>query len=335
MTGLAELPDGKVISGSEYGSLILWEGNLVKAHLVLDVKTKAPLHKGMIEVVYFDQHEELFITAGGDGYIKWWKFADIDNAEADETLEVAIQPVKEKVIRDEGNRGEPAYIVNMIKGHDHWLIADGKGKIWKMNIDNMHVTEITHFHSKRVQDLCLPPINAALTVGEDGQVKLWDYVRDREFYSHRFVGRGTCADMVPYAEANQGRAFAVGFDNGIVRILLLSQSDFVILKAFKAHDSSVIRVKYAPDNTMFVTASVDGEIFFFLVSGQDNLQKYEPLCMVKVPSGEEDQPTQINDLRWDSTSQKILVGCQNGRVYEYARPRGQNIDNAETFLVDT
>lgn len=36
VTGFAELPDGKIVSGSEYGTLILWEGNLVKAHLVLD-----------------------------------------------------------------------------------------------------------------------------------------------------------------------------------------------------------------------------------------------------------------------------------------------------------
>ena len=88
VTGFAELPDGKIVSGSEYGSLILWEGNLVKAHLVLDAPNKTPLHQGMIEVVYLDG--ETFITAGGDGYIKWWRFHDIDNAEADETIEVAI-----------------------------------------------------------------------------------------------------------------------------------------------------------------------------------------------------------------------------------------------------
>ena len=35
-SGYQELPDGKIVSGSEYGTIILWEGNLVKAHLVLD-----------------------------------------------------------------------------------------------------------------------------------------------------------------------------------------------------------------------------------------------------------------------------------------------------------
>ena len=36
VSGYAELPDGKVLSGTEQGNMILWEGNLVKAHLVLD-----------------------------------------------------------------------------------------------------------------------------------------------------------------------------------------------------------------------------------------------------------------------------------------------------------
>ena len=187
VTGVAELPDGKVLCGSEYGTLILWDGNLVKAHLVQDAAKKTPLHNGFIEVIMFDGDH--FITAGGDGYIKWWKFGDIDNAEADETLEVAIHPVREKVVRDAANGGVPAYIVSMIKGNDHWLIGDGKGKIWKMMIETMEVKLVTSFHSKRVRDLSVPhSINAALTLGEDGHVKLWDFVKDKQFYTRQFVG---------------------------------------------------------------------------------------------------------------------------------------------------
>ena len=88
VSGYHELPDGKVLSGTEQGTLILWEGNLVKAHLVLDQESKMPLHNGMIEVILFE--EDHFISAGHDGQIKWWSLAEIDNAEADEVLEVAI-----------------------------------------------------------------------------------------------------------------------------------------------------------------------------------------------------------------------------------------------------
>ena len=92
---------------------------------------------------------------------------------------------------------------------------------------------------------------------------MWDFVKDKQFYSRQFIGKGSCSDVMSYSDSNQGRVIAVGFDNGIVRILLVGSHDFMILKAFKAHDSKVVRVKYSPDNSMFVTASEDGDIFFF------------------------------------------------------------------------
>lgn len=45
---------------------------MIKAHLVLDEKLKTPLHTGPIEIVILEG--EHFITAGGDGFIRWWKF---------------------------------------------------------------------------------------------------------------------------------------------------------------------------------------------------------------------------------------------------------------------
>lgn len=136
----------------------------------------------------------------------------------------------------------------------------------------MTVTEIKHFHSGKIADLVIcQEQTAAISLGSDGQTKLWDIAKDREFYSKKFKGAGTCLDILPYSEANQGKVVAAGFDNGIVRILMLGSHDFQILKAFKAHDSAVVRVKYAPDNTMLATASKTGEIFFFLISGHDNL----------------------------------------------------------------
>lgn len=91
-----ELPDGKVVSGSEYGNLIVWEGQFVKAQLMLDEEAKTPLHKGMIEVLL--QDDDCFVSAGADGYIKWWKINEVDSAEAEEGLDVAIAPVKEILI---------------------------------------------------------------------------------------------------------------------------------------------------------------------------------------------------------------------------------------------
>ena len=98
-----------MISGTEYGSLIVWEGQFVKAHLVLDVENQTMLHQGMIEVIL--QDGEYFVTAGVDGYIKWWKVIDVDSAEADEGLDVALVPTKEILIAENEDGKNPAKIV--------------------------------------------------------------------------------------------------------------------------------------------------------------------------------------------------------------------------------
>lgn len=73
--------------------MILWEGNLVKAHLVLDRDAKTALHKGCIETIMLEN--DTIISAGTDGFLRWWSLAEIDAAEADEIPEIAIQPLKE------------------------------------------------------------------------------------------------------------------------------------------------------------------------------------------------------------------------------------------------
>jgi hypothetical protein len=50
--------------------MILWEGNLVKAHLVLNREQKTPLHTGGIETIMLEG--ETIVTAGTDGWIRWW-----------------------------------------------------------------------------------------------------------------------------------------------------------------------------------------------------------------------------------------------------------------------
>lgn len=174
VSGYHELPDGKVLSGTEQGTLILWEGNLVKAHLVLDQEAKTPLHNGMIEVILFENDQ--FITAAHDGYIKWWSLMEIDNAEADEVLEVAITPQKSTTVCTEA--GDYAQIINMVRGKDFWLIQDFKGRLWKLDCESLTSEIILDFHSGRINDMAISDAgNMSVTVGQDGNIKFWDYVR--------------------------------------------------------------------------------------------------------------------------------------------------------------
>ena len=64
--GFVELPDGKVLSGSEWGNMLLWEGGLIKVEI--SRKGKKTCHQGMIEQFFLDEGE--LITIGVDGYVK-------------------------------------------------------------------------------------------------------------------------------------------------------------------------------------------------------------------------------------------------------------------------
>ena len=64
--GYVELPDGKVLSGSEWGNMLLWEGGLIKVEITR--KGKKACHHGPIQQILLDEGE--LITVGCDGNIR-------------------------------------------------------------------------------------------------------------------------------------------------------------------------------------------------------------------------------------------------------------------------
>jgi len=61
--GYVELPDGKVLSGSEWGNMLLWDGGLIKVQI--GRKQKKPCHQGNIMQILLDEGE--LMTIGEDG----------------------------------------------------------------------------------------------------------------------------------------------------------------------------------------------------------------------------------------------------------------------------
>lgn len=95
IAAFVECPDGKVVSGTECGSLLLWEGNFIKCRFVRPGGESC--HDGYITYVDLDREERKIITAGTDGYIRWWHFDTIDTAEvdSDNSIDFEIMPVVE------------------------------------------------------------------------------------------------------------------------------------------------------------------------------------------------------------------------------------------------
>ena len=99
------------------------------------------------------------------------------------------------------------------------------------------------------------------------------------------------------SDANKGRVAAIGYDDGIVRIVSVNDRKVELGVVFKAHDCAVKSVRYSPSQTMLVACSEKGNIFFFEVNGLGDLALYDPICLVNLP----DSPI-VNDLKWDKNS---------------------------------
>jgi WD40 repeat protein len=110
VAAFVELPDGKVVSGTESGSLLLWEGNFIKARFVRGEGRLC--HDGEVTYVEFDREDKRLATAGKDGYIRWWDFHTVDSAEvdADHSMDFELTPLAEYFL------GEGKGIRSMVDG---------------------------------------------------------------------------------------------------------------------------------------------------------------------------------------------------------------------------
>lgn len=75
-------PDGKYLSTTEYGKMLLWEGNLIKCVISNNQEMNIDCHKGAINVIF--KKDDDIVTAGKDGYIRFWDYQTIMDSEGDD-----------------------------------------------------------------------------------------------------------------------------------------------------------------------------------------------------------------------------------------------------------
>jgi len=283
VTGYYIFPDGKVICGVETGKLLLWEGNLIKA--ILSISEDENCHTNcMIDVVKL--FEGQIVTAGRDGWVKFWDVDIIDNIEADDFYNAYIKPVNEfQIFSNDDEPGikeedkVPACILDIQFGDGFWLIHDANGKIFRYEPATAEKSIVLKTNSGKLVDMAICKYNdAACTIGQDGCVRLWDYINKQEYYSRQYRGEGTCLDWLNISSNSKDRIIAVGFKSGIVRLILFDQDGQKLLKAMKVHNTPISLIKFSPSGDYLVVISEIGEIFFFKCDHTNTLV-LKPLCI--------------------------------------------------------
>ncbi|KAM6447444.1 cilia- and flagella-associated protein 44 isoform 1-T1 [Liasis olivaceus] len=337
--GYVELPDGKVLSGSEWGNLLLWEGGLIKVELCRPGRKNC--HNGSVNQLILDEGE--VITVGSDGYIRVWDFETIDTADVvDDTGLVEMEHINELLV------GKNVHLNFMMKIHErgepYWYAQDFSGAIWKLDLSFSNVTHdpecLFTFHSGKIEAISVSPVTYIMaTTALDRSVRIYDFIDKVQLAEMKFKQGGTALTWAPTVVNPKGGIIAVGFQDGVVRIIELynpkglpviagrenvGDAALRLKQAFKPHVSVVTALAYECNGEMLATGSKDKTVFFFTVE-----DKYEPIGFISVPG-----PVQA--LQWSPHSHpesKLLILCQNGIVVQVPALNSMAYNAVSTYRI--
>ncbi|KAG8430441.1 hypothetical protein GDO86_020595 [Hymenochirus boettgeri] len=337
--GYVELPDGKVISGCEWGNMLLWEGGLIKVELCR--KGRRPCHNGTINQFVLDEGE--LITIGSDGSVRVWDFEMVDSADTvDDSGLLELEPMNELLV------GKNVNLRFMVKTTDNesllWFAQDSNGGIWKLDLSFTNITQdpecLYSFHSGNIRALDASPSTYLMaTTSLDCSVRIYDYIGNYPLVEMNFKQGGTSLAWAPRMVNPKGGLFTVGFEDGVVRILEVhttlgsrlvagrtdkQDAEITLRQAFKPHTAPVTALAYERNGEILATGSTDQTVFLFAVG-----ESYEPIGFIRVPGP-------VRELHWSPPSHEencLLVLCENGFAVQIPAPPAEKRDPLSTFEI--
>eukprot|EP00055_Hartaetosiga_balthica_P018003 m.126721 g.126721 ORF g.126721 m.126721 type:complete len:2101 (-) comp9436_c0_seq1:2135-8437(-) len=367
--GFVEFPDSKVLSGSEWGNLLLWEGGFIKCEIARKGKKKC--HCGAINVVMILDDGDV-ATAGEDGFIRIWDFEALDAADRPhDSPYFETQPIFERRV------GHGAKIQSMSiwtgetgeEGNNSiFLVQDMDGFYWKVDVAQSPTTRapkrVAHFTSGAVNGVSCSPSHTHLAVSgsEDGRVRILDIVRKKTLLSWstaEIPGLQCTSVLWPHQRAcESGRVVFAGFNDGIIRVFAITttateynmnaqhgtggatddaNSQFLALVHItKPFTGSVSHIVITSNGDMLVAACKETNQIFFL-----SLENSETCTLV--PVGFTTLTKTINSIRvvrdgeCEGTTNSmggvgyVLIGCDDATIIEMDIPPTFFRDSRSTF----
>lgn len=190
--GYAELPDGKVLSGTEWGNMLLWDGGLIQTEICR--KKGKPCHTGIIQQITLDEGD--IYTLGDDGSVRIWDFETIDTAEPNEEgARLEIEPLNELQV-GRGNVSLRCMVKDLEDESRLWYAQDSNGGIWKLDLGFTASSEtprqLFNFHAGVIHGIgCCPNSHLFATTADDGSIKIYNYLVGEILIQHKFKTPGT------------------------------------------------------------------------------------------------------------------------------------------------
>ena len=192
ISSFVEFPDGKVLCGTEHGTMLLWEGIFVKANLSEPEGKKC--HTGLVEHMSWEDVDDInkmkVMTAAHDGYIKWWNYLDIENVVLDDNSNGFITPLRTVLLTNPENK-RPIKIISLVKRDDFWLVQDGNGYLVKVipnQTDNFDIEIISSFISASInRSTFIPHEPSIISQGADKKISICSFASNMKSFPQKIL----------------------------------------------------------------------------------------------------------------------------------------------------
>ncbi|KAH0795247.1 cilia- and flagella-associated protein [Histomonas meleagridis] len=337
ISGYSMFPDGKVLSGSENGNLLLWQDSIVKCEFRRS--NGKSCHNGMIESVFHKGHD--IITGGKDGVIRVWDFSTIDTAETDDTTIPVNLTMKSKL-----RINENASIKCMHMLGNEYLIVDSNSGIYKADLSKKEVTNIQKFHSGSINTISFSPNEPMfVTGGEDGYLRIWDINENKMINEIKFECSITKIYWPSLDIDMNGTTLYVGFKDGCLRVLLIGKNGIILKQPLKPHTKAIRDIAKSPITKMLATTGDDGSVFFFAIESElvplgftyingkkpNTKEEITQAAITGIPIKDDKEYSKGIRIRW---SDVVSIECSDGTIASVSPPSLIPNDNNESYYLD-
>lgn len=200
VTGICAMPDRKILSNSEWGSILVWAGGHIKFEVCQ--KNRMPCHKiSIAQIIYKDGN---VMTIGRDGFVRvwFWKTIELDDPDSCEQPFIEVDPTFEYRIGTDDHVCDLLSLVNDPDVENCWYAQDGNGGIWKCPLvagnDEEKSTLLFRCHAGGIIGLGACPFSAHIvTLGIDGRAHLYNYETSELLCFYQFPAGGRQLLWVP------------------------------------------------------------------------------------------------------------------------------------------
>eukprot|EP00842_Homolaphlyctis_polyrhiza_P000147 jgi/Hompol1/1132/HPOL_000052-RA len=306
-----QLPDGKVLSSTETGNMLLWDGGMIKCEI--SVKGRRPCHQGKIEVILLVEGE--VITAGEDGLVRIWDLETIDNADVSTTTQVSAGassdsggPASSSVVQSRIFEMEPIDEILIAKdvkiksvvrytNSSDYLVQDQQGHLFRLDLNKRSSDKLLSFHAGPVMSVDTSPVsNIMASLGSDGNLRVYDYTSKSMLNKSKFHAGGSCMMFLPPTSFHidcqsldcVGNTVIAGFNDGVLRIVSFTPVGMILQNVLKPHRATINAIAVSSDGNLIVTGSEDKSIFLFQVArkvADDRAQPYARSMVKITPMG--------------------------------------------------